>query len=330
MKLPLEFTGLRSLVHQMGAPPVHWDSTWNPLDPMELKRSLETTGKIVTDLAEVETGPDGRLYYHGHHIVLYIKDARRDKTTLAEPKEGPRYHLADCRTIAGMKAANRFDRYVLTSRQDGKFYVDAYDWSTQEMDEVLVHLLPCKNCLSTLNFAGYNEVANRDQIWLNFDMEQFFREETSEFSQLPTYSDLTAPPSGYSQEWNTISEHYRQKLFWRCEQKGCGLDCSAEEHRSLLHTHHRNGVKSDNRHVNLQALCIEHHVLQPSHAWMLPRFRAQLEKVRRLRQEQRNQHPNTSAQGRRLAPSVATDSEPRPSTHRAVEPLTAPAANVTR
>ena len=66
--------------------------------------------------------------------------------------------------------------------------------------------------------------------------------------------------------WAEISHTFRQKKQYRCER--CTVSLIEPGHRRLLHTHHINGVKSDNNESNLCALCVDCHSKQDFHQQM--------------------------------------------------------------
>ena len=69
------------------------------------------------------------------------------------------------------------------------------------------------------------------------------------------------PASDYTPDWNSVSANYRKKQCYICQN--CGVDLSTD--RMLLHTHHKNRDKRDNREKNLIALCVSCHKMQPYH-----------------------------------------------------------------
>ena len=73
----------------------------------------------------------------------------------------------------------------------------------------------------------------------------------------------SAPPGecdvdifGYPRNWEEISLAYRTKKNFTCER--CGIRVDDFDH-FYMHTHHKNGIKTDNRDSNLECLCIKCH-----------------------------------------------------------------------
>lgn len=62
---------------------------------------------------------------------------------------------------------------------------------------------------------------------------------------------------GYILNWRQVSFCYRDFKRFSCEK--CGFKASTKEQYKFLHTHHINGVKTDNHRSNLQCLCIKCH-----------------------------------------------------------------------
>lgn len=282
MKLDVQFPELDNLIARMGGKQSSWrlpspecgeliagDAKGVPLD-------LETLEGLV-----VKTGCGRRLLSSGgNQVVLYIKDTRLDRDILLNDVENAvRFHISDCVTIQRLRREKRFERYVWTTRSDGKFMVESSDYE----GDVEVSLGVCRYCLKELDWRGWISQAQTGDIWHNFSLQEFFDEFETFFSSLPQYSSATTPRGGYAANWNQIATEIKQQRNWCCEE--CGVDLS--HHKPLLHAHHRNGVVSDNHPSNIDVLCKMCHSEKPSHG----RLRASITRderslIARLRQQQ--------------------------------------------
>ncbi len=245
MKLDVNFNNLLAAVKLMK--PEKSGSFELDLNESPIKKlSMELSKGKSVDLSDVDI-VSGLLSYKGFNVSLYIK----------ANGTGAKFHIADCRTLEGMRANGRYDRYVVTTDTSGEFLVNSGYYETK------ARLNVCKNCLRQLNYKGCNSQGNIDAIVRDFDMKEFFSTYSSYFPCLPTRQAETAE-TGYSHDWSKISSHYRVEKNFACEQCGVNL----RSHRHLLHVHHINGVKSDNKTSNLKSLCIDCHSKQPSHNHM--------------------------------------------------------------
>ena len=212
------------------------------------------------DLVVKDRGP---LQADGYGIVLYIKDqGSKIEEIIVDPREGRKVHLAYCKTLEQMESMGRFERYHLKREPDGMFLVSgsSFRGATVEQD---VPLSVCKNCLKQLNYNGYRELSwaggGRDKATINFDYGAFFENYSSFFPKLPI-RDANSP-TGYPSDWQAISKRVRSEAKNCC--KMCKVDLSSVP--ELLHTHHVNGVKTDNSSANLEVLCASCHRRQANH-----------------------------------------------------------------
>jgi hypothetical protein len=260
MKLDVDLSLLQQAVIAMGAERIDFELTRNliPIEPIDaqLGEGLE----VPLDAIGFETG---LASYQGRQVLLYIKDhGARVAKALSDGSDGNKFHIADCGTLAEMRAKGRFDRYVVTNKLSGQFNISGDDWKTSQHLEGETNLKVCKNCLGHLNYQGYSSKA-KGPIFKAFDLTEFFDTYSSFFKFMPSGA-AESKELGYSNDWNDVSKNVRENLNYKCQQ--CGLDLS--DHKRLLHVHHINGVKSDNSRSNLTPLCCDCHRKQPNHQHM--------------------------------------------------------------
>ena len=273
MKLPdfSENNGLNVLRQQMGAELISWRSggDWDPIDI-----ELDGDGKEIRP-EEIEYNPDGTLGYKGRKVVVYIRDQDQyvlDSYESIDPEHLRKFHVANCPTLSKMKKQGRYDRYVVATRRDGKFTVNFLNGGKLMKKGVECRLYVCKHCLKTLNYQNYRNSrrTQQDEIRESFDLNEFFEAYDSQITREPTNTDITAPVNKYSSDWEQISRQYREKVEWECEECSANL----KEKKELLHVHHINFQKSDDREENLRALCLCCHAEMPQHQHMksLPEY----------------------------------------------------------
>lgn len=164
-----------------------------------------------------------------------------------------------------MREKNRFERYVVSTRTDGRFNLNVINGGRTKKE--LCDLLVCQNCLHFLRFNAFEmnwQKGRRLDFVKEFKVDNFFdKYPRSLHQQIPKHDSDTAPLDTYSDDFETISRTVRNDSGWHCRR--CGVDLSAREKQKWLHTHHKNGEKHDNRKENLEALCIGCHAKEPNH-----------------------------------------------------------------
>lgn len=226
---------------------------------MSLDEILRTTGQDV-DIEEVEFADDGTFLFQNRRVILHIRDVQSYGHELTLPK----YHLANCRTLQQMWQKNRSERYVVSTRQDGVFFLKLSDNGGLTWEDKEQALDVCKNCLSTLNWDSYSNSSNRTSIFKAFSLHDFFdRYPNSPITYTPTHTDITAPVNKYTSDFQEVSKAYRESVGWKCEE--CLANLNQQNLRQYLHVHHLDGIKSNNNRSNLRALCIECHSKQDHH-----------------------------------------------------------------
>ena len=268
MKLP-DFSGhvgLNQLRQQMGAELISWSSggNWDPIDI-----ELGGDGKEILP-EEIEYAPDGTLEYQGRKVVVYIRDQHMfdsyesvNPDEWIDPEQLCRFHVADCPTLKTMKSQNRYDRYVVATRTDGKFIINFLVGGKihDKGERVERRLYVCKNCLNKLDYKNYrHKKTQQNEIREFFDLKAFFEKYGAQITKQPTGTDITAPVDQYPSNWPHISRPYKEKVGWKCEE--CEIDL--REREEFLEVHHIN-LKRDNKEQDLRALCIGCHAEQFQH-----------------------------------------------------------------
>lgn len=276
MKLP-DFSvnsDLDRLRQDMNASLAHWHAGWDKKH-INIDDILVTSG-IDIPPDRIEIAKDATLEYEGRKVVVYIRDQFCPSDSSRE--ELSKFHVADCRTLQAMRLSNRYERYVVTTRRDGLFLVNFPDsnWIYNKNESVERELYVCKNCLSRLNYNNYRRYERRgyhdqrrNEIRNSFSLETFFNRYGSQITIEPTHTDLSAPRNEYAENWNDVSQRYKAKTGWKCEKCRDFLDSPSL--RKYLHVHHKNGLKNDNREVNLLSLCLRCHAEMPQHQYMKSR-----------------------------------------------------------
>lgn len=237
---------------------------WNAVNENELLDKLNSVeGILVENISDI-IADDGTFEYKGKKVLIYIRDQRYN------PKYGDRFeykfHISSCDVIQRFIQNNRLNRYVVSTRTDGKFLVNIVDSSCNSFIEkdVIKKLRVCKRCLDNLNYKEYSSGRQRTSIYENFTLKEFFEKYQTNFSQLPPDTDQTAPPDLYVEENPKLAKTIKEKRGWKCEN--CLVDLNQD--KNFLHLHHINGRKSDNNMNNLKCLCIKCHAEQPDHSFL--------------------------------------------------------------
>ena len=175
------------------------------------------SGGIDVSIEEVDqTGP-GILSYRGRQVLLYIQDHGSSLSqALQDGSTGRKFHVADCSVLQGMRKQGRFERYVVTNRLDGRFYItgQANYWSAPTDGEA--ELRVCQVCLKHLNYKGVRQSGRAWHASANFSISEFFERYGSFF---PFKPQRTAGPSDldrYAKNWSEISDRERARVNYIC------------------------------------------------------------------------------------------------------------------
>lgn len=279
MKLPnfCLLEPMNELKSRMGIPRDVYGSINISVPSGELtQRELERIVSIGIDIPvkSLKVLDDGTLAYKDTRVILYIRDVAHYGGNTYDPK----YHLVNCATLQEMRRSNKFERYVVSTRLDGYFLINLIKGN--EARPKNAKLLVCQNCLSILNFSGFNygwSKTRKTQFVSVFSIKEFFEKyPMSLHGKLPKYNSITAPENVYTKNFDDISKRLRDENNWTCQE--CGINLSSS--KRYLHVHHVDGQKSNNERSNLRVLCIGCHSKKHNHAHIksLPEYREFTEK----------------------------------------------------
>ncbi|CAM6828075.1 HNH endonuclease [Leclercia adecarboxylata] len=260
-KLPdfLNWSSLDTLRQKMGAPLTNNFVLTPVYSKISIIDQLNTGGVEIT-LDDISVHDDGTLLYRGYRGLLHI----RDINSIAGDTRMPRYHLAFCQTLEKMKKNARFDRYVVAQTTSGEFKVNIID---REVTSQNVRLNVCQNCLDRIHWQAFSlsgmSRSERQSRVDAFSLPEFFKKYPQDLiGTKPLHTSHTAPLNDYPKNWAELSKAIRHERGHQCES--CKDIFSQDDYR-FVHVHHRNGLKNDNRNVNLAVLCIACHANQPEH-----------------------------------------------------------------
>ena len=245
-----------------------------PID-IELRKGKEV------ELEDVTGGAGGLFAYEGRQVLLYIPDHGSSVgAVLAGEQEGKKFHLCDCTTLKQMRRNNRFNRYYATTDLSGEFRITGSSYyGGQEVDgKAKLHV--CMNCLKELNYRDAALPGRLYNVRNTFSIPEFFETYSSCFPHLPSFKYDPWGSAGYTRDWEEVSRKKRERAGHVCEE--CGVDLS--RHKHLLHVHHVDGQKGNNRDENLKVLCADCHRKQPMHEHVFVR-REHMQLITKLRQE---------------------------------------------
>lgn len=280
MRVQVSFDELWSAVRQITDEVASFEivSVDQGFDPIDIQLSGEG---IEVTLEQVES-TQGLLTFKERQVLLYIQDhGWRVMQALEDGSRGKKFHVSWCQTLEEMRAKGRFERYVATADFSSSFYISGQDENKKDVDGE-TELQVCKNCLEKLNYkdsASSSKV--KREVCSNFSIGEFFETYSAVFKFKPKFMSRDAAVAGYSSDWQQISSAIRQARNYTCEE--CNV--YIENEKRLLHVHHANGNKGDNRPENLKALCVACHKLQPFHDHMHV-TRTQMIRINELRAEQ--------------------------------------------
>lgn len=266
-----EFSAFKKMRKDMGISQdfkPKFESSQAILREIKLKE-IKTKGLDIS-IDELITAEDKTLEHKdfaGQKMLVYIRDFMGDYLKNDKDRSDyPRFHIAWCSTLDKMHKAKKYERYVVSQRNDGIFILNKSISGKIVEKNIELPLLVCKNCLQTLKYKGYSLARKNenDKIFNSFNVKEFLDAYNTNIHVEPKHNSKSQPLNEYSDNWNKISYDYRQSKKFICQD--CGKDCS--EDKNELHVHHIDGDKSNNRPSNLEAVCIKCHSKKPLHGHM--------------------------------------------------------------
>src|SRR6185437_6474991 len=121
---------------------------------------------IEIPLDEVRVLEDGTLAYKNQRVVLYIRDVKQYRRSQPTDADLPRFHVADCDKLKEMRSNNRYERYVVATRDTGVFTINFKPQGAQRFIKSDKQLCVCQLCLRRLdwdNFSRFRFDRSRDR-----------------------------------------------------------------------------------------------------------------------------------------------------------------------
>ena len=101
------------------------------------KRLSSHGGIVLSNLSEIQVIHKKLFLYRDFHVLVYICDQYlKGFNKLFRYK----FHICSCKTIEELMNANRFARYVVSTRNDGMFVINTYNIESGNLEQHLFFL----------------------------------------------------------------------------------------------------------------------------------------------------------------------------------------------
>jgi hypothetical protein len=266
MRLP-DFSNdkqLNSLRERLGAPLRAYEAAVasGALTVAEIE-SLAREGLDIP-LEEVTVLDDGTLIYKNRRVVLYIRDVKQYRKTGLD--DLPRFHISNCDKLQEMRYNNRFERYVVATRDTGVFQINLKSYGSPEYEKSDRPLRVCQLCLAKLDWMGFRAIggdrSRKRGVVAEFKLAKFFEVYPQHIiAYEPRHDAHGAPLNDYGPEFKIVADRIKRERNYKCDD--CGADLSKLQR--FLHAHHINGLQYDNSDGNIAILCVRDHAEQYNH-----------------------------------------------------------------
>jgi hypothetical protein len=216
-------------------------------------------------LQDVSVLDDGTLIYKNRRVVLYIRDVKQYRQS--EPDELSRFHVANCKKLEEMRANNRFERYVVATRDSGIFQINLKRYNSAKFETSDKLLKVCQLCLHKLNWQDFKQIggdsSRKRSFVVDFKLTKFFEVYPQNImAHEPRHDEISAPLNDYGPDFRLVADRLKRQRGYKCDE--CGADLSKLQR--FLHAHHKNGLQSDNSDANIAILCVLDHAKQYNHS----------------------------------------------------------------
>jgi hypothetical protein len=276
MKLPnfTQFEPLNNLRHLMGAELGKFTSAKSSphLTPDEIDRLARIGIEIPLD--QVRVLDDGTLAYKDSRVVLYIRDVTQHRKHVLTEQDMPRFHISDCKKLEEMRRNKRFERYVVSTREDGLFVLNTKHGESREYRQSTERLKICQFCLGKMEWERFSyrmPYLRKMEIVRSFTLHEFFKKYGKTLiTKSPSHTAASAPLNEYTKDFREVANSIKRQRNHLCDK--CRRDFSRNQ--KWLEAHHINGIRSDHRPSNIAILCLGCHADEYLHSHMksLPKY----------------------------------------------------------